>query len=155
MSLLLNNKTDKIMWRKVSVVFILFLRLLSTILTIQHSVHDDISIIRQRVLQSMVWPANETIPTVMRNALLFARTLNNSCYWSDIDYSDKSVVVWKTEEHMLRITTMIQALCIERLQCEVEHYLNINLFALSNIAVSNHSTFSLRIFPLLFGIYFR
>ena len=76
------------------------------------SVNDEISTIRQRVLQSMVWPANQTIPSITRNAILFAQTLNETCYWSDIDYRDRSVVVWKTEQHMFRITTMLQALTV-------------------------------------------
>ena len=75
-------------------------------------VNDDIDIVRQRILQSMIWPENKTIPNVIKNAVLFAENLNSSCYWTDIDYTDKSVVVWKTEEHLFRITIMAQALTV-------------------------------------------
>jgi chondroitin AC lyase len=100
------------MWYRISIAFILFLSLLCTSFVTVHSLNDDISVIRQRVLQSMIWPANTTISAIIKQAILYARTLNNSYYWPDIDYNDQSVVVWKTEEHMFRITTMIQALTV-------------------------------------------
>jgi chondroitin AC lyase len=100
------------MWYRVFIALILFPHFLFASWSAHQSVNDDITVIRQRVLQSMIWPVSGAIPSVIRNALLFAQTLNNSCYWSDIDYRDQSVVVWKTEQHMFRITTMIQALTV-------------------------------------------
>jgi chondroitin AC lyase len=100
------------MWYRVFITLILLPHFLFASWSAHQSVDDDISIIRQRVLQSMVWPPNGTIPSVIRTAILYTQTLNNSCYWSDIDYRDQSVVVWKTEQHMFRITTMIQALTV-------------------------------------------
>jgi chondroitin AC lyase len=74
--------------------------------------NDDIAIIRQRVLQLTVWPTPENIPTTVQNALSYSRSLNSSCYWPDIDYSDTHIVVWSTATHMYRITTMLQALTV-------------------------------------------
>jgi chondroitin AC lyase len=74
--------------------------------------NDDVTTIRQRVLELTVWPAPENVPTTVRNALSFNRTLNSSCYWPDIHYEDKSIVIWSTAGHMSRITTMLQALTV-------------------------------------------
>jgi chondroitin AC lyase len=77
-----------------------------------HSSNDDIAIVRQRVLELMIWPTVQDIPSVTDNALHFANTLNSSCYWPDINYKDKSIVLWDTATHMHRITTMLQALTV-------------------------------------------
>jgi chondroitin AC lyase len=74
---------------------------------------DDTAIVRQRVLELMIWPIKGDIPIIEQHALLYTGTLNSSCYWPDIDYADKSIVVWKTAEHMYRITTMLQALTVK------------------------------------------
>lgn len=76
-----------------------------------YTVHDDISIIRERVLKLMVWPAEENISITIENAIIFNKTLNSSCYWPDIDYSDQHVH-WQTADHMYRITTMLQGFTI-------------------------------------------
>jgi hypothetical protein len=68
--------------------------------------NDDIAIIRQRVLELMIWPTDNNIAVTVRNALVYAQTLNSSCYWRDINYEDKNIVAWKTAEHMDRITTV-------------------------------------------------
>jgi chondroitin AC lyase len=75
--------------------------------------NDDIAIIRQRVLELMIWPTDNNIAVTVRNALVYAQTLNSSCYWPDINYEDKNIVAWKTAEHMDRITTMLQALTVK------------------------------------------
>ena len=100
------------MCSKVVIASILFISLSCASSNDHQFVNDEISTIRQRVLQSMVWPANQTVPSITRSAMLFVQTLNESCYWPDIDYRDRSVVVWKTEQHMFRITTMVQALTV-------------------------------------------
>ena len=74
--------------------------------------NDDIAIIRQRVLELMIWPTNDNIPNTIKNALSYTQTLNSSCYWPDIAYTDKNIVVWLTAHHMDRITTMLQALTV-------------------------------------------
>ena len=74
--------------------------------------NDDISIIHQRVLELLVWPAKENISIVVQNATVFSQTLNSSCYWPDVDYRDKGVDTWFTAEHLYRITTMVQALTV-------------------------------------------
>lgn len=74
--------------------------------------NDDISIIRNRVLNLTIWPKPESIPSITKLAIEYAETLNNSCYWPDINYADKSIVVWHTATHMYRITTMLQAFSV-------------------------------------------
>jgi chondroitin AC lyase len=77
-----------------------------------HIPNDDISIIRQRVLQNRIWPSRTSIPSIVQSALQYAEKLNNSCYWPDINYSDQGRAIWLTAQHMTRITTMIQALTV-------------------------------------------
>ncbi|CAF1461432.1 unnamed protein product, partial [Didymodactylos carnosus] len=91
----------------VSFVF-LFLLFSST----THSFNNDISIVRQRVLETMIWPTQLNITSTIQNALSYARTLNSSCYWSDINYADQNVAVWSVADHMARITTMLEALTV-------------------------------------------
>lgn len=73
---------------------------------------DEVSIIRERVLELMLWPSKNNISVVAQAALTFTRTLNISCYWPDIDYDDLSNVDWQTAIHSYRITTMLQALIV-------------------------------------------
>jgi chondroitin AC lyase len=91
-------------------VFFLFLCIISCIST--PLPNDDIAIIRQRVLEISIWPAQKNIPATVRNALNYSSTLNSSCYWPDINYQDKGIVLWDTATHMYRITTMLQALTV-------------------------------------------
>ena len=74
---------------------------------------DGIDIIRQRVLEQMIWPVKDNISTTIHNALLYTETLNKTCYWPDIDYNDRSVASWQAEAHMSRLTTMLQALTMK------------------------------------------
>jgi len=93
-------------------VVVLFL---SVLLTPNISVplpNDDIAIIRQRVLETTIWPSVENIPITVEAAIGFSRALNSSCYWPDINYTDESIVVWDIEKHMFRITIMLQALTV-------------------------------------------
>ena len=96
----------------IPVGLILFFSLISTLSLGIDLPHDDIAVVRQRVLELMIWPATENIPSVTNNALHFASTLNSSCYWPDINYHDKNIVLWQTAAHMSRITTMLQALTV-------------------------------------------
>jgi chondroitin AC lyase len=93
-------------------VGVLLLSLLSTPTISAPTPNDDVATIRQRVLELTVWPTPEEIPATVRNALSYSRTLNSSCYWPDINYEDKSIVVWSTATHMDRITTMLQAITV-------------------------------------------
>ncbi|CAF1004732.1 unnamed protein product [Adineta ricciae] len=74
--------------------------------------NDDISIIRQRILELTLWPMNKTIPSVVQSAISFNEKMNSSCYWEDINYADKTLAVWATEEHLNRVNIMIQALTV-------------------------------------------
>ena len=72
--------------------------------------NDEISIIRQRVLDLMLWSSKENLTAVIEDALTYTHRLNSSCYWPDVDYYNRGVVDWRTAEHMFRISTMLQAL---------------------------------------------
>ena len=74
--------------------------------------NDDISIIHERVMELMVWPAKENISIVVQNATVYTETLNSSCYWPDVNYYDKGLDSWFTAEHVYRVTTMLQALTV-------------------------------------------
>ena len=74
-----------------------------------YSYDDDISIIRERVLEQMIWPSPNSVPSIVNNALYYARTLNSSCYWQDVNYTDQGRALWLTAQHLSRITTMLQA----------------------------------------------
>jgi chondroitin AC lyase len=74
--------------------------------------NDDVSIIRQRVLDLMLLPSKNNINETVYNALTYNRTLNSSCYWPDIVYNDTQVVDWRTAEHLVRITNMLQAIIV-------------------------------------------
>jgi hypothetical protein len=93
-------------------VIIILILLLLTLTSSVHPLQDDTEVVRQRVLQLMVWPKQGTIPSVTADAVRYAAALNSSCYWSDINYSDRSIVVWRTAMHMYRVTTMLQALTV-------------------------------------------
>jgi hypothetical protein len=76
--------------------------LFSVFLTLSIGIYlpnDDIAIVRQRVLELMIWPTTQNIPSVTTNALHFASTLSSSCYWPDINYHDDSLteilLVWR------------------------------------------------------------
>jgi chondroitin AC lyase len=74
--------------------------------------NDDVSIIRQRVLNLMLLPSKGSINDTVHNALTFTHRLNSSCYWPDVVYNDTRVVHWRTAEHLYRITTMLQAIIV-------------------------------------------
>ena len=71
---------------------------------------DDIETVRQRSLVLFCWPAASTLPAVASNARALAAKLNSSCYWPDINYSDKTAANWDVMNHLARLTTMAQAL---------------------------------------------
>ena len=74
--------------------------------------NDDIDIVRQRVLELIIWPSAENISETIADALSYNSTLNSSCYWPDINYHDQGMVVWLTSFHMRRVTTMLQAITV-------------------------------------------
>ena len=77
------------------------------------SLEDDTDIVRRRVLESMVWPTKGKIPNIVAQALVYARTLNDSCFWPDINYADQNIVEWDTARHMSRVNVMLQALTVD------------------------------------------
>ena len=88
---------------------ILFICLLPTICIFANQLNDDITTIRERVLNIMVWETDKNLSTLIQEAIQYEKTLNSSCYWPDINYTNQNVH-WLTIEHMKRITTMLQAL---------------------------------------------
>jgi chondroitin AC lyase len=97
-----------------TLALIVFVFFLLTILSVSaNSINDDISVIRQRVLEQMIWPAPDTIPSIAKNGRYFAKTLNSSCYWADIHYQDQGPSIWLTVKHLTRITIMLQAFTVD------------------------------------------
>ena len=92
------------------VVLFLSVLLISDIYT--STLDDDIDTIRQRVLEIGIWPTIENITEIVQTALSYSVTLNSSCYWPDINYTDQSPELWSTVIHIYRITTMLQALTV-------------------------------------------
>jgi hypothetical protein len=88
--------------------FFLFLFIISCISTPVPN-DDDIDIIRQRVLEISIWPAQQYIPGIVKTVLNYSSTLNSSCYWPDINYADQGRAIWLTEQHISRITALLQA----------------------------------------------
>jgi hypothetical protein len=74
--------------------------------------NDDMSIVRQRVLDYMLLPTGQNLTVLAEKALNFTERLNSSCYWPDVDYYDKRFAHWRTVSHLYRITTMLQALTV-------------------------------------------
>ena len=93
-----------------SVSLIFSLLVVSTWCVSGKTSNDDLAVIRERVLEHMIWPAKQNLSIIVQQALGFTRSLNKSCYWEDIDYFDQSIVTWSTWEHMNRLTIMVQAL---------------------------------------------
>lgn len=74
--------------------------------------NDYIVDIRQRVLELVIWPSEQAIPGVVQSALKFSTSMNRTCFWEDINYDDRSLANWATEEHLTRVNTMVQALTV-------------------------------------------
>jgi len=74
---------------------------------------NDTATIHNRVLELMIWPPRDQISDTIQSALSYTEALNSSCYWPDVNYTDKNIVLWNTAEHMYRITTMLQALTVK------------------------------------------
>jgi len=106
------------MMLKVAGVVFLFAVSISTAFT---TPNDDIAILRQRVLELTVWPQPHSIDSTVRAAKDYSNALNSSCYWHDINYFDRSIVVWSTASHMYRITTMLQAITVNGSSIKNDH----------------------------------
>ena len=70
---------------------------------------DDISTVRLRTL-NYLWPDSADMAATVQQAISFVPLLNSSCYFSDIDYSDRNMAKWPAVTHAERVTIMIQAL---------------------------------------------
>jgi chondroitin AC lyase len=94
------------------VVSVLLLSLLSTLSIAVLTPNDDIAIIRQRVLETTIWPTPDKIQDTVWTAMGYSRRLNSSCYWIDVNYHDQNMALWNTIGHMVRVTTMLQAVTV-------------------------------------------
>jgi chondroitin AC lyase len=99
--------------------------------------NDEIDVIRQRVLEIAIWPTSENIPSTVKFALNYNRTLNSSCYWPDINYADKRIVDWPTAQHMYRITTMLQAITVNGSTIKNDPKVMINVHCALNVWLVN------------------
>ena len=91
---------------------VLFVAFLLTSTISGSTINDEFDIIRQRVLESSIWPEAGNISEAVQVALNYSHTLNSSCYWPDLNYDDQSLVEWSPAKHMLRITGILQALTV-------------------------------------------
>jgi chondroitin AC lyase len=75
--------------------------------------NDDFALIRQRVLELSIWPTSDVLNITVQNAINASNTLNSSCYWPDVNYTDQTVKgPWDTEKHIFRVNMMIQAVTV-------------------------------------------
>ncbi|CAF4070016.1 unnamed protein product, partial [Rotaria magnacalcarata] len=51
-----------------------------------------------------------TIFDIVQAAISYNENLDSSCYGKDINYADRGLANWATEEHLKRVNTMMQAL---------------------------------------------
>ncbi|CAF3794056.1 unnamed protein product [Adineta steineri] len=93
-------------------VSILILVFSYPIFTICQQGNDDIAMIRQRILEMIIWPTSDNISSIVTDAIAYNEKMNCSCYWEDINYEDKTLAVWTTEIHLTRVNIMIQALTV-------------------------------------------
>ena len=104
-----NTTISLIMIRHTVVRGVLFLAFLLTSTISGSTINDEFDIIRQRVLESSIWPEAGNKSEAVQVALNYSHTLNSSCYWPDLNYDDQSLVEWSPAKHMLRITGILQA----------------------------------------------
>ena len=76
------------------------------------SINDDIAIMRQRATEMANWPTQTNLSSIVDLAKQYSETMNSSCYWQDINYYDKTLATWATEEHLIRVNYLLQALTI-------------------------------------------
>lgn len=76
------------------------------------AIDDDIAIMRQHVLEMGLWPSKSNISNLVQSALYYHGKMNSSCYWEDINYANKTLAVWATEEHLIRVDYMLQAFTV-------------------------------------------
>ena len=91
----------------------LLLLFLATVCLFTPIPNDDFALMRQRVLELSIWPTPDMLNITVENAINASSTLNSSCYWPDVNYTDQTVKgPWDTEKHIFRVNMMIQALTV-------------------------------------------
>jgi len=75
-------------------------------------INDEIDDIKQRVLELTVWPKPENVSDLVQRVLNFSVTLNSSCYWPDINYTNGTGPSFGVEIHMFRISNMLRAFTV-------------------------------------------
>ncbi len=74
---------------------------------------DDVSVLRQRLIQSLLPADPAAQKQIVSEANRVAATLNAASTWNDIDFSDTSRTYWKAEQHMNRVLLMSRAYAID------------------------------------------
>lgn len=88
-----------------------FLAILITIVTITATIQDDFAIVRENVLNIMLWPTPDQLPTILTQAAGNLSTLDRTtCLWPDLNYTTRGPENWDPVLHMFRISTMTAAL---------------------------------------------
>ena len=70
---------------------------------------DDMDTVRARARTAFAWPAAHFLPSLAASARALAASLNASCYWPDIRYSDQTRANWGAAAHYVRVQTMASA----------------------------------------------
>ena len=88
--------------------FSLLLTVLLSLSALPQTLSDDIDLLHSRLFTALS-PSNASIPSVVSLTRTYQSHLNSSCYFTDVDYFDKSRDVWATSDHMARLLTMTEA----------------------------------------------
>lgn len=96
---------------------------------------DDFSVVRERVLETSIWPAPSSLPALASTANATAHALNASCLWPDINYEDQTRANWQAIIHLNRVQAIVlaattpgspsfeSAFLMERLHCSLDAWI--------------------------------
>ena len=63
---------------------------------------------RTKARERYCWTGS--LPDVVAAAQGYAKSLNSTCYWPDVDYFNKDRANWATDVHLARLQTMAEAI---------------------------------------------
>jgi hypothetical protein len=84
-------------------IFVLSILVLSVLPTLSRSVatlNAHIAVIVEGVLEWAIWPPSANISDTVQTGLLYSHNLNSSCYWPDINYTSRDIMVWSMAKHV-------------------------------------------------------
>ena len=122
---------------RTSIVGILVLSLCLILSTLASSPNDEIAVIRQRTLQTAIWPPAANMSETIQNAKLYSSTLNSSCYWPDVDYKNQDIVDWDTVRHLYKISTMLKAITADGSTIKNDPKIMANVHCALNVWLTN------------------